>query len=661
MPNGSLDPSFGTGGVVPLGTALSADGQLDIASSVAVRPDGRIAVGGASESSKLLVTALVTLLNSDGTVDTGFGTSGLMTIPLPVGSTGVAILGETDFLSTGGIIAQADGSLLDEINAIIPYPGFGNVAEVVMTKIDANGVVDPSYGTQGQTVISPAGLASNVRSIGAGAIMLQADGKLLVAGGARYLTAGPLFVEEVNPAVIRLNTDGSLDSSFGLGGLDILVQRAVQFGGVANSIDIAANGSFVTGNAKNASFTRFLPNGLPDLSFGEAGTASFPTSGPLGADVASHVVSQSATGQILGVLNGYNGPGLGRLLAQGASNDFNGDGISDPAILLTDQSIFAAQYFAGPGGSGTITQFGSDGAGNTIPAPGAFDGGGVDEVGVYLPLLGDFAYRPYHAGQPGLKVSDIFIHLSTPGNRLATPAPGDYDRSGKTDPAVYDAQQGAFVYRSAVTDSNVVVPFGTKGSTTQIPVPADYYGTGQDDFALYLPDQGAFLIRNPITGVDSTVPFGTPGPGQTIPLPGDYDGSGHVELAVYLPQSGTLVYRPAAGGPDVSVKFGNPGLARTIPSAGDYDGSGHLEVAGYDPAAGTFSFVPKGGGAPITESFGIGGGKAVPFALATSSTGIANQGLPAPISPGILVDLGIPGLPSTTDPILPTPKKGGTR
>jgi uncharacterized delta-60 repeat protein len=68
--NGSLDPSFGTGGRVT--TTFGGDGRLDRAQSVAVQADGRIVAAGFTQTDSGKKFALARY-NSNGSLDTSFG------------------------------------------------------------------------------------------------------------------------------------------------------------------------------------------------------------------------------------------------------------------------------------------------------------------------------------------------------------------------------------------------------------------------------------------------------------------------------------------------------------------------------------------------------------------------------------------------------------
>src|SRR4051794_17266877 len=73
LPNGSLDPTFGSGGKAVLGAGYPKDIQL--------QKDGKILIAGdvASSDGSDGTAGMVMRLNSDGTVDKSFGTGGSFT------------------------------------------------------------------------------------------------------------------------------------------------------------------------------------------------------------------------------------------------------------------------------------------------------------------------------------------------------------------------------------------------------------------------------------------------------------------------------------------------------------------------------------------------------------------------------------------------------
>ena len=88
LPDGKLDPSFGTGGrvwtdLVTLDTPLQGAGTGDVAlgsssaTAVALQPDGKIVVGGSTQSGASTAFAVLRYL-PDGHPDEAFGSGGLV-------------------------------------------------------------------------------------------------------------------------------------------------------------------------------------------------------------------------------------------------------------------------------------------------------------------------------------------------------------------------------------------------------------------------------------------------------------------------------------------------------------------------------------------------------------------------------------------------------
>jgi uncharacterized delta-60 repeat protein len=132
----------------------------------------------------------------------------------------------------------------------------------------SSGDLDPSFGSGGKVVSAfPTGPAQ------AQAVVVDGSGRLLVAGFAD-VDANP-STESYDFAVVRYNADGSLDSTFGVGG------RATVPIGVGHDIGraVAVDSSgriVVAGYANNGSnddfaLVRFNPDGTLDTSFGSGG------------------------------------------------------------------------------------------------------------------------------------------------------------------------------------------------------------------------------------------------------------------------------------------------------------------------------------------------------------------------------------------------------
>lgn len=176
-PNGSLDTSFATSGRLAQYTGRNVS-----LADMARQSDGRIVCGGYIRSSG---SAMVVRVGSDGVLDPAFGTAGYARIPGWGAGRGRPAV---------RIAVQSD----DKIVLVGPYDSLS----FLVARVDASGQLDVGFGTQG-TVSVPLGGAE----VRASSVKVQNDGKILVGG-----------VSDGNFAMVRLQTNGSLDGTFGQGG-----------------------------------------------------------------------------------------------------------------------------------------------------------------------------------------------------------------------------------------------------------------------------------------------------------------------------------------------------------------------------------------------------------------------------------------------------------
>ncbi len=185
---GALDAGFGSGGtaVTSLGTNLVGYGA-----GVAVQPDGAILLAGYTTSPSY-TDADFTLVryNPDGTLDTSFGSAGAVFTDFR---------GARDF--GHAVAVQPDGAIL------VAGPAASGVnTDFAVARYTAGGQLDTGFGTS-RTVLTDFGSGSDAGY----AIVLQPDGQILVAGRAENGVQG--F------ALARYSADGSVDTSFGSGGM----------------------------------------------------------------------------------------------------------------------------------------------------------------------------------------------------------------------------------------------------------------------------------------------------------------------------------------------------------------------------------------------------------------------------------------------------------
>ncbi len=185
--DGSLDTSFSVDGR----TTYSGSTGLAGLSKVIVQPDGKILAIGHG----VWVGFILLRYNADGTLDTNFDGDGVVTTGIFANSIG-------NFLdSPSSVIVQPDGKL---VVAGYSYNSSG-YADFTLVRYNSNGSLDTSFDSDGK-VITGIGSANDA----ANSVIAQPDGKLVVVGSSNNdgSTTGSDF------AVVRYNSDGSLDSTF---------------------------------------------------------------------------------------------------------------------------------------------------------------------------------------------------------------------------------------------------------------------------------------------------------------------------------------------------------------------------------------------------------------------------------------------------------------
>ena len=226
--NGSLDPMFGSGGFV----TVNFTAPIAVATAVALQSNGKIVFGGFDNFLSAQNPALRTMgrLNADGSFDPSFGSGGKVLLSTPGG--------------ISGLVLQPDGKIV--------AAGDSNP---IVQRFNANGSPDPSFGSGGDG-------ASPGPDFSMSAIALQTDGKIVLAGSVNNFS---------DIALIRYNANGSLDASFGSGGITI-----TDFGNQERALAVAlqSNGKIVIGGISNKKFIvlRYNSNGSLDLSFNSTPT-----------------------------------------------------------------------------------------------------------------------------------------------------------------------------------------------------------------------------------------------------------------------------------------------------------------------------------------------------------------------------------------------------
>ncbi|MFQ5806006.1 MAG: hypothetical protein ACE5I3_06105 [Phycisphaerae bacterium] len=250
--DGSLDTTFGTSGTVTTEVSPSDDYAWDLA----IDADGRIAVAGRTDSGVPSGNdfALVRY-NSDGSPDSSFGEGGLITTDF---------LGSKHDFARDLIAVQADGKIVVAGQSSTGYPTYFDFA---LARYNHDGTLDVSFGTEGTVSTDFAGGNDYAR-----AVAIQVDGKIVVAG---YRYSG--YSTGWDFALARYDTDGTLDTSFGTNGL-VTTHFGSRFE-YAYALAIQADGKIVAAGQRRGGYptywdsalARYNTDGSLDTTFGTNG------------------------------------------------------------------------------------------------------------------------------------------------------------------------------------------------------------------------------------------------------------------------------------------------------------------------------------------------------------------------------------------------------
>lgn len=237
---GRLDATFGNSGRVLTSVPGAANA---VANAVTLQSDGKIVVAGV-----LGVNADIGLVryNANGTLDAGFGSSGITQANIPNGilssSIGVRVQPATGKLVAGGTIYT-----LRDARAFI---GLGVV------RFNANGSLDTTFGTAGVVEALP----FNATQCGGSAFATQPDGKILLGGGcSKGRSANAIGFSVIS----RFTVNGSFDPTFGTSGTAILAEPPTAMALQLDGKILVAGGGTVS---------RYNTNGSIDASFGIFGS-----------------------------------------------------------------------------------------------------------------------------------------------------------------------------------------------------------------------------------------------------------------------------------------------------------------------------------------------------------------------------------------------------
>ncbi|MBP9883163.1 MAG: T9SS type A sorting domain-containing protein [Chitinophagales bacterium] len=335
-PNGAIDNSFGTAGITKIPGGFLCD--------MALLPGGKIIVAGNGEGPTGHKNFTVYRLTKNGAIDNTFGTGGSVAVNIP-----------NINMVCFDVVLQPDKKIL--LAGYIDDGSWGH-HNMIIVRLKANGNPDSTFATNGMFTF-----LQNNKSSECNQLALQPDGKIVAAGCIDTLNSVAVF--EYDFAALRLNANGTLDNTFGEGGVvradkgDTEIAYAVS---VLSDERIVLGGSTdYFGNARFAALC-LLPNGSIDTLFG---TDGWSFSDFYGGNAGCYaMVAEPDDDIIMGGLvyiNAGSAIAITKLLSNGSpDNTFGNNGIdtsfygtagkacSDIA-LQSDNKIVITGFFYAPG------------------------------------------------------------------------------------------------------------------------------------------------------------------------------------------------------------------------------------------------------------------------------------------------------------------------
>ena len=257
--DGTLDPSFGSGGIARLGGGAPAR-------DVTLQSDGKIVVGGAAGGAFSLVR-----LNTNGSLDSSFGSGGQVNVN-PSGSkrgTGVG----------WGLAVQRIPAGTGEERIILA--GWSHLSSSdnstwTLMRFRSNGATDTSFGSGGIVKTGFLGFGDAARKVA-----IDASNRIVVVGNTNSAsTSCGDYVGDI--AVVRYTQDGALDGSFGggrqivdvYGGRDHPYGLALQADG---KVLISGHGRSADNAETHFALVRLNASGDRDSAFGLLGNGLVTT------------------------------------------------------------------------------------------------------------------------------------------------------------------------------------------------------------------------------------------------------------------------------------------------------------------------------------------------------------------------------------------------
>ncbi len=307
LEDGSFDTAFNQNGFLLVDGANSGTFH-----DVQVQDDNKILVGSGSSSNYKISRFL-----EDGTLDASFATNGVLS-PFASGETG-----------RGFVLGP---------NGIILISGKTSSSNIVLKQFLPNGILDPSFGTNGVTIIILASVSSlSVRNLG-----LQENGSIIVGCS---LTENGISSNNV----VRFLSNGAIDASYGLNGIALVsvdeefsCRKALSF--QDGSVLVSCSYYDWLLDILVRRVTKLRQNGSLDTNFGIGGHIAGYYGSIIQANqriITDQSVSDFEGGSVLGYRRLYSNGSFDQTF-QFSSNYFESLGNTSPILLNSGKMLVAS-------------------------------------------------------------------------------------------------------------------------------------------------------------------------------------------------------------------------------------------------------------------------------------------------------------------------------
>ncbi len=307
--NGTLDNNFGNNG----STTFSYSSLDDYGVGIVIQNDGKMLIAGTTyDSTKGNQSAILIRYNNNGTLDNTFGNNGFV----------VTSINNYNNICTS-IALQSDGNIL--LGGYTETCAGGYTQEMFVIRYQNNGTLDLTFNSNGIAL-------SNYNAFGVkgSSIVIQSDDKIIIGGNS-------VSNSNVNFAITRFNTNGSLDNTFSHDGMDtIFIGGTIDYGtkvALQNDGQIVLAGYSHNGSNTDFALVRYNIHGIIDSSFGNKGIVTTDISNQNNTLLSLAIQNDN---KIIAAGFSYNGHDYDFTLARYNNNGTLDNSFDSDGILTTD-------------------------------------------------------------------------------------------------------------------------------------------------------------------------------------------------------------------------------------------------------------------------------------------------------------------------------------